>query len=202
MEGCAVCEAHVHADNKLDRYGYVRTLSKSPPPDGNCGIFTLDCEMSYTTNGLELTRVSVLNDNCNLVYDTFVRPSGRVLDYNTRWSGITEEHLKGVVTTIRDVQATFLSKFSSDTILMGHSLESDLVALRIIHETVVDTSIVFPHKRGFPYKRALRNITSENLGLIIQSGAAEGHDSAEDAAACMKLMLWKIEEDCKVSSKS
>lgn len=202
VEGCSVCDTHVHADNKLERNGYVRTLLKSPPPDGNCGIFTLDCEMSYTTNGLELTRVSVLDVSCDLVYDTFVQPSGRVLDYNTRWSGITEEHLNGVKTTIRDVQATFLSKFSSDTILMGHSLESDLVALRIIHETVVDTAIVFPHKRGFPYKRSLKNVASENLGLIIQSGAAEGHDSAEDAAACMKLMLWKIEEDCKVSSKS
>ncbi|XP_077972095.1 uncharacterized protein LOC120338895 [Styela clava] len=201
-EGCTVGDSHVHADNKLDRSGYVRTLMKSPPSDGNAGIFTLDCEMSYTVNGLELIRVSVLDTNCELIYDTLVKPSGRVLDYNTRWSGITEDNMTNVKTTIRDVQAVFLSKFSADTILMGHSLESDLIALRIIHETVIDTSVVFPHKRGFPYKRALRTLCSEFLGLVIQNMAGEGHDSTEDASACMKLMLWKVEEDGKLSSSN
>jgi len=44
---------------------------------------------------------------------------------------VTEEDLNGVTTTLRDVQAAFLTKFSSDSILMGHSLESDLMALRV-----------------------------------------------------------------------
>jgi RNA exonuclease 1 len=35
-----------------------------------------------------------------------------------------------VTTTIRDVQAVLLSLFTSKTILIGHSLESDLKALR------------------------------------------------------------------------
>lgn len=26
----------------------------------------------------------------------------------------------------------------------------------------------------------------------------EGHDSSEDARACMELMVWKIKEDAKV----
>lgn len=26
----------------------------------------------------------------------------------------------------------------------------------------------------------------------------EGHDSSEDASACMELMVWKIKEDAKV----
>ena len=33
---------------------------------------------------------------------------------------------------------------------------------------MVDTSVVFPHKMGPPYKRALRNLTSEHLQRIIQ----------------------------------
>ena len=32
----------------------------------------------------------------------------------------------------------------------------------------MDTSVVFPHKMGPPYKRALRNLTSEHLQRIIQ----------------------------------
>lgn len=86
-----------------------------------------------------------------------------------RFSGITDQDLKGVKTTLRDVQAVLLSLFSQKTVLMGHSLESDLIALKLIHDTVVDTSVVFPHRLGAPYKRALRTLMGEILQKIIQN---------------------------------
>lgn len=52
--------------------------------------------------------------------------------------------------------------------MIGHSLESDLKALRIIHNKVVDTSVIFPHRMGPPLKRALKTITFECLQKIIQ----------------------------------
>ena len=58
--------------------------------------------------------------------------------------------------------------FHSRTILIGHSLESDLKALKLIHGVVVDTSILFPHKMGPPKKRALKTLCIENLKRIIQ----------------------------------
>ena len=42
------------------------------------------------------------------------------------------------------------------------------ICFQLIHTCVVDTSIVFPHRRGPPLKRALRNLTSELLQRIIQ----------------------------------
>ncbi len=48
-----------------------------------------------------------------------------------RFSGITEEDMEGVSTTLRGVQAVLLSLFTDKTILMGHSLESDLIALKV-----------------------------------------------------------------------
>lgn len=48
-----------------------------------------------------------------------------------RFSGISEEDLEDCKTTIRDVQAALLTRFSSRTVLIGHSLESDLVALKV-----------------------------------------------------------------------
>ena len=47
---------------------------------------------------------------------------------------------------------------------------------QLIHSKVVDTSIVFPHRLGPPYKRALRNLMADYLKKIIQ-------DSGE---------LWKL----------
>ena len=49
-----------------------------------------------------------------------------------RFSGVTEESLSGVSTTIREVQAVLLSMIHKDTILVGHSLESDLKATKVI----------------------------------------------------------------------
>lgn len=38
------------------------------------------------------------------------------------------------------------------------SLENDLRALRLLHDQVIDTAIVFPHDKGAPYRRALRDM--------------------------------------------
>lgn len=39
----------------------------------------------YTTQGLELVRVTVVNSSLQVVFDTFVKPDNDVIDYNTRW---------------------------------------------------------------------------------------------------------------------
>ncbi|NXG80054.1 REXO1 exonuclease, partial [Baryphthengus martii] len=195
--GCQVAKQHVHDGRKESLDGFVKTFEKLPTTDGYPGIYALDCEMCYTKQGLELTRVTVINSDLKVVYDTFVKPDTKVVDYNTRFSGVTEEDLENTSITLRDVQAVLLNMFSADTILIGHSLESDLFALKLIHSTVVDTAIVFPHRLGLPYKRALRTLMADYLKRIIQDNV-EGHDSSEDARACMELMVWKIKEDAKV----
>jgi RNA exonuclease 1 len=40
-----------------------------------------------------------------------------------------------------------------------------------VHETIVDTSLVFPHAKGRPYKRALKTLMSEYLAKIIQENS-------------------------------
>ncbi|XP_030583599.1 RNA exonuclease 1 homolog [Archocentrus centrarchus] len=195
--GCQMAKQHVQDGRKESVDGYVSTFSKPRPPDGNGGVFALDCEMCYTKQGLELTRVTVIDSEMKVIYDTFVKPESKVVDYNTRFSGVTAEDLESATITLRDVQAVLLSMFSAESILIGHSLESDLLALKLIHSSVVDTAIVFPHRLGLPYKRALKSLMADHLKRIIQDNV-EGHDSSEDATACMELMIWKIKEDAKV----
>lgn len=194
--GCQVAKQHVQDGRKDSLEGFVRTFAKELPDSAHPGVYALDCEMSYTTYGLELTRVTVVDADLRVVYDTFVKPHNEIVDYNTRFSGVTAADLAHTSVTLRDVQAVLLSMFSADTVLIGHSLESDLLALKVIHSTVVDTAVLFPHRLGLPYKRSLRNLMADYLRQIIQDNV-DGHSSSEDASACMHLMIWKIREDAK-----
>ncbi|XP_055539587.1 RNA exonuclease 1 homolog [Wyeomyia smithii] len=187
--GCMYANYHVTSYMDYDNLnGFVKTMD---PPEGYVpskkDVYALDCEMCYTTAGLELTRVTVVDINEKTVYDTLVKPSNRIIDYNTRFSGITEQMLNDITTTLYNVQAVLLSMFNSETILIGHSLESDFRALKLIHNIVVDTSILYPHKMGPPKKRALKTLCIENLKKIIQENDA-GHDSAEDSVVCIQLI--------------
>ncbi|GAB5567481.1 RNA exonuclease 1 homolog isoform X2 [Prionailurus iriomotensis] len=194
--GCQVAKQHVQDGRKENLEGFVKTFDKELSEDAHPGVYALDCEMSYTTYGLELTRVTVVDTDMRVVYDTFVKPDNEIVDYNTRFSGVTEADLVDTSISLRDVQAVLLSMFSADTVLIGHSLESDLLALKVIHSTVVDTSVLFPHRLGLPYKRSLRNLMADYLRRIIQDNV-DGHSSSEDASACMHLVIWKIREDAK-----
>ena len=69
--------------------------------------------MCYTTQGLELTQVTVINEECKVVYETLVKPSHPIIDFNTRFSGISEGDMINVTKTLLDVQATLPSMFSS-----------------------------------------------------------------------------------------
>ena len=48
-----------------------------------------------------------------------------------RFSGLTAQDFVGVETDLAQVQEHLLGMFSSKTILVGHSLESDLQALKV-----------------------------------------------------------------------
>nr|CAD7426191.1 unnamed protein product [Timema monikensis] len=174
---------------------FLATCAEVPPSDGNFGVYALDCEMCFTTRGLELTKVTVVAADGRLVYDCLVRPENFIIDYNTRFSGITARDLsKRATKTLKDVQNDLMGFINADTILIGHGLENDLRALQIIHGTVIDTSVVFPHYWGLPYRRSLKSLVGCLLKRDIQQDSS-GHDSFEDARACIELMLWRIRKD-------
>lgn len=74
---------------------------------------------------------------------------------------------------------------------MGHSLENDLLALKISHNLVIDTAVLYRYSRGGSYKSKLRDLARKFLSKEIQQ-SGDGHDSIEDARAAMELALLKI----------
>ncbi|KAJ1491349.1 hypothetical protein T484DRAFT_1564708, partial [Baffinella frigidus] len=101
-----------------------------------------------------------------------------------------QELLKGVTTTLADVQEKLMGLVTCETILVGHSLENDLKACKIIHGKVVDTSVLYPHLKGHPYKNALKFLVGRHLRREMDRQA--GHCSIDDATACMDLVLLKL----------
>lgn len=65
--------------------------------------------------------------------DTFVRPRNPITDYVTCFSGVTEECLRDVTVRVEDVQEAFQRVLPADAILCGHSIENDLMAMRMSH---------------------------------------------------------------------
>lgn len=183
--------------------GYAKTrVKRSVPLDENYGVYALDCEMCYTSEGLELTKITVVATDGRLVYDCYVKPDNEIVDYNTRFSGITAKDLSkkscNVVKSLREVQNDLCGFINADTILIGHGLENDLRALRLIHSTAIDTAVTFPHHFGLPFKRSLKSLTSSYLNRDIQCAGAAGHNSADDARACMELLLWRVRKDFRI----
>ena len=165
------------------------TTDQQPSPSSSPHLVAIDCEMCETEEGFELARVSAVAPDGSVLLDELVRPARRVLNYHTRFSGITAEKLSGVETTLERAREMLLELVHAETLLVGHALENDLRALRLLHARVVDTGVLYPHPAGPPYRTALRNLSYKFLRRTIQEG---DHDSVDDARAAMDLALLKF----------
>ncbi|NWY60398.1 REXO5 exonuclease, partial [Chionis minor] len=171
--------------------GYIYTECDQQRTDSS-PLFGLDCEMCLTAKGNEVTRVSLVDAQGRCLLNELVKPETEVVNYRTRFSGITKEMLLPVKTRLSDIQTRLKKMLPRDAVLVGHSLNGDLQALEMIHPSVIDTSLLFARNGGRRFK--LKFLAKAVLGKEIQSEEKLGHDPAEDARAALELAQFFIEQ--------
>ena len=93
--GCSTAASHVFRVADAKRLALALAFAPTPAPAAGRNprrlpALAVDCEMSYTTLGTELVRLTATAfPSGRTVVDALVRPYGVVLDWNTRFSGVT-----------------------------------------------------------------------------------------------------------------
>ena len=96
-------------------------------------LFALDCEFVLVQgNEFAPVIISIVNEAGEVVYHTLIKPQVQVTDYLTKFSSMNKSSLSGVTTTLADVHAAIRANLPPDAILVGHSLDSDLLNLKVI----------------------------------------------------------------------
>ena len=71
-----MCRLHVcHRVGPLINY---KSTAECSNKDARRKVFALDCEMCYTTQGLELTRLTIVDFELEQMVDLFVKPANPI----------------------------------------------------------------------------------------------------------------------------
>ncbi|KAJ5155760.1 RNA exonuclease 3 [Penicillium capsulatum] len=218
--GCTKSTTHVFKVSEPKRLASILQFKPTPvqPEKGIMQPVCMDCEMGYTTLGLEMIRLTAVSwPEGHDLLDVLVKPMGEVLDLNSRFSGVFPEHYASATpygTAVPNANPTEQSKpplqfvespaaarellfgiIQPETPLIGHAIDNDLNVCRIIHPTVIDTVLLYPHPRGrLPYRLGLKALARKFLEREIQTGGDRGHDSKEDSLATGDLVRVKVGE--------
>jgi RNA exonuclease 1 len=215
--GCTQAENHVFKISEAKRLAAILNFEKTPESLDRMSErpVCIDGEMGYTVYGLELIRLTGTSwPDGEPLFDVLVRPLGPILDLNSRYSGVWPKQMAEalpwsasgqdtngklrIVDSPAAARALLFSYLSPTTPLIGHGLENDLNATRMIHPTIIDTALLFPHKAGLPYRNGLKMLMHTHLNRHIQvvvDGKMDGHDSKEDANAAGDLVRFALAKE-------
>ncbi|RDL30332.1 uncharacterized protein BP5553_10210 [Venustampulla echinocandica] len=186
----------------------------------------IDCEMGISKQGdSELIRVTLIDYfSSEVLVDSLVSPDVEMRDYVTRYSGVTKRDMEIARNTRncffgRDNARMAVWRFVGPyTIVVGHSANNDLSALRWIHPLVVDTFLIeyIPHKKAVKakieqeHKEAKAKVEQEQKDANAKAEqdqkdssdkAAQGKSEAEPSSAATPLKSPTVTEECVEEEK-
>jgi len=159
-------------------------------------VVVLDCEMGGTTfDRSELVLLCAVDFfTAEVLVNSLVRPSLPIKDWRTQYSGVSEAWMREAVNSgdfidgWQNARAALFAFIDKNTILMGHSIHNDLDQLRLIHDRVIDTSLLIPRLKG--HKHSVKALNTELTGKSVQRGGTYGHNCLEDTLAARELVIW------------
>lgn len=144
--------------------------------------------------------------------NVLVRPVRRVVEWASRihgihWGLIKEALAEGrAVNGWHEARARLFEHANTDTVLIGHALANDLLALGVTHDAVVDSSVlasvaVFGRGRKGPRTWSLRALASELCGMTVQANGGSGkvHDCLEDTYSTRQVVLEVLKYPSKLA---
>lgn len=171
--------------------------------ENNPQAIAIDCEMcetqdplSGTKNAKALCRLSVVNamNPDEVLLDTLVKPVWPVTDYRTRINGIAKNDLDNVAFTLRHAQAFMMALCSDQTVIIGHAIHNDLIALNMEHYCVADSVFLFTAKDTPNASVSLKDLVSS----VFQKQMPDTHDSVNDAKMALGCVRHWVEKGGKV----
>ena len=154
------------------------------------GVQGGDCEVIHFSAADYFTGATLVN--------SLVRPKQRVVDWRTRYSGVTANAMAAAIAqgnTLngwKGARDALWEHIDAETILVGHALQHDLDVLRMVHTRIVDSRILTQHAVRPKCARSwsLKALCEAFLHVDIQNRGRRGHDCLEDALAAREVVLW------------
>lgn len=204
-----------HPVARLVSSGYPRKAESGQPPPGFVAppdptaweprrkAVVVDCEMAVVRSGQgEVVSLSVIDFfTGQALVDCLVRPMGRIRDWKADIHGVTPTAMsvaksRGLALEgCAGAQTELWKHVNKDTILVGHSLQQKLRALRVVHAHVVDTAIlaseaVFGRAAArLPRMWSLSALGTDLLGLEVRSDKP-GTGSRREKAMTIREVAW------------
>jgi RNA exonuclease 1 len=153
LKGCRGRVGHepkIYGAHEIEQRWQYR---KTPSPkfmSGARAAIAFDCEMGTATTGdSELIRVSVVDYfTGETLVDSLVYPNVQMQHYNTKYSGVTRGQMEhawrtGTCFFGKESALDAIWRFVDEkTVVIGHSVQNDLTAMRWIHPILVDSYII------------------------------------------------------------
>lgn len=149
----------------------------------------IDCEFVECQNGEQVARISIVNEQLEELFESYIRPAEKIVDYRTHITGITYGHIKKAPTWEQvkyQVEKVLVRKC-----VVGHTLWKDLEVMGMSNwsgfKGLIDISKYSQYQEGGKLQ-SLKRLAAVFLEKDIQLGT---HSSLQDAKATMSLFLLR-----------
>jgi DNA polymerase III epsilon subunit-like protein len=159
----------------------------------------LDCEMAGVTGGASEAILLCVTDYFTgaVLINRYVCPQELITQMRSSIHGISKSTLENAIRQGQTLwgwegaRSELWKYIDSNTIIVGHALEHDLDALRMIHPRIVDSGILSRKAVGIHRIRwGLQTLCSELVKVGIRENKGGIHDCLEDVLATREVVLF------------